>query len=77
MRGRLAEGETVLVHGAAGGIGTATLQVAKGLGARAIAVVSSDEKEQVARDAGADEVVRSDGPWKDEARSCRAAEPTW
>jgi NADPH2:quinone reductase len=68
MRGRLADGETVLVHGAAGGIGTATLQVAKGLGARTIAVVSSDEKEQVARDAGADEVVRSDGPWKDEAK---------
>jgi NADPH2:quinone reductase len=42
--------------------------VAKGLGARTIAVVSSDEKEQVARDAGADEVVRSDGPWKDEAK---------
>ena len=33
-----------------------------------IAVVSSDEKEQVAREAGADEVVRSDGPWKDEAK---------
>jgi NADPH:quinone reductase len=56
------------VHGAAGGVGTASLQVAKGLGARTIAVVSSDEKEQVARDAGADEVVRSDGPWKDEAK---------
>ena len=68
MRGRLADGETVLVHGAAGGIGTATIQVAKGLGARTIAVVSSDEKEQVARDAGADEVLRSDGPWKDEAK---------
>jgi NADPH2:quinone reductase len=68
MRGRLADGETVLVHGAAGGVGTATIQVAKGLGARTIAVVSSDEKEQVARDAGADEVVRSDGAWKDEAK---------
>ena len=67
-RGRLADGETVLVHGAAGGIGTATLQVAKGLGARTIAVVSSDEKEQVAREAGADEVLRSDGAWKDEAK---------
>jgi len=67
-RGRLEEGDTVLVHGAAGGIGTATLQVAKGLGARTIAVVSSDEKEGVARDAGADDVVRSDGPWKDEAK---------
>jgi NADPH2:quinone reductase len=67
-RGRLAEGETVLVHGAAGGVGTATLQVAKGLGARTIAVVSSDEKEAAAREAGADEVVRSDGPWKDQAK---------
>jgi NADPH:quinone reductase len=68
LRGRLAEGETVLVHGAAGGVGTATLQVAKGLGARTIAVVSSDDKERVARAAGADETVRSDGPWKDEAK---------
>jgi NADPH2:quinone reductase len=67
-RGRVSEGETVLVHGAAGGVGTATLQVAKGLGARTIAVVSSDEKERVARKAGADEVVRSDGAWKDEAK---------
>jgi NADPH2:quinone reductase len=69
LRGRLAEGETVLVHGAAGGVGTAALQVAKGLGARTIAVVSSDEKEAVARQAGADEVVRADGPWKDEAKA--------
>jgi NADPH2:quinone reductase len=68
LRGRLAEGETVLVHGAAGGVGTASLQVAKGLGARTIAVVSSDEKERVAREAGADEVVRSDGRWRDEAK---------
>jgi NADPH:quinone reductase len=68
MRGRLEEGETVLVHGAAGGVGTATIQVAKGLGARTIAVVSSDDKESIAREAGADEVVRSDGPWKDEAK---------
>ena len=68
QRGRLRAGETVLVHGAAGGVGTATLQVAKALGAKTIAVVSTDEKEQVARDAGADEVVRSDGPWKDQAK---------
>jgi len=68
LRGRLEEGETVLVHGAAGGVGTASLQVAKGLGARTIGVVSSDEKERVAREAGADEVVRSDGPWKDEVK---------
>jgi NADPH2:quinone reductase len=68
LRGRLAEGETVLVHGAAGGVGTASLQVAKGLGARAFAVVSSDGKEEVARAAGADEVLRADGPWKDQAK---------
>ena len=68
VRGRLTEGETVLVHGAAGGVGTASLQIARGLGARTIAVVSSDDKERVAREAGADEVVRSDGAWKDEAK---------
>src|SRR5271156_4597698 len=68
LRGRLREGETVLVHGAAGGVGTAALQVAKGLGARTIAVVSSDAKQEVALQAGADHVVRSDGPWKDEAK---------
>ncbi len=65
-RAQLEKGETVLVHGAAGGVGTAALQVAKGLGARTVAVVSSDAKEAVARQAGADEVVRSGGPWKDE-----------
>ena len=68
LRGRLKQGETVLVHGAAGGVGTAALQVAKGLGAKTIAVVSTDEKERIAREAGADEVVRSDGPWKDQAK---------
>jgi NADPH2:quinone reductase len=68
LRGRLADGETTLVHGAAGGVGTAALQVAKGLGARTIAVVSTDEKEPIAREAGADEVLRSDGPWKDQAK---------
>jgi NADPH2:quinone reductase len=73
IRGRLAEGETVLVHGAAGGVGTASLQVAKGLGARTIAVVSSDEKEKVARDAGADEVVRADG-FKDAVKELGGAD---
>jgi NADPH:quinone reductase len=68
LRGRLSQGDTVLVHGAAGGVGTAALQVARGLGARTIAVVSSEEKERVAREAGADEAVRSDGPWKDQAK---------
>jgi NADPH2:quinone reductase len=60
-RGGIAEGDIVLVHGAAGGVGTATIQVAKGYGARTIAVVSSAEKARVARDAGADEAVLVDG----------------
>src|SRR5580704_604079 len=68
LRGRLRAGETVLVHGAAGGVGTAALQVARGLGARSIAVVSTEEKGRVAEQAGADRVVRADGPWKDEAK---------
>jgi NADPH:quinone reductase len=68
LRGRVKAGETVLVHGASGGVGTAALQVARGLGARTIAVVSSEEKQRVAEQAGADEVVRSDGAWKDEAK---------
>lgn len=68
LRGRMREGEWVLVHGAAGGVGTAGLQVAKGLGGQTIAVVSNEAKEHVAREAGADHVVRSDGAWKDEAK---------
>jgi NADPH2:quinone reductase len=68
LRGRVKKGETVLVHGAAGGVGTAALQVAKGIGARTIAVVSSEAKQRVAEQAGADEVVRADGAWKDEAK---------
>ena len=67
-RGGLRDRETVLVHGAAGGVGTATLQVAKGLGARTIAVVSTEEKAAFARAAGADEVIV--GPdFRDEARA--------
>lgn len=62
VRGRLAEGETVLVHGAAGGIGTSTLRLAPALGAsRVIAVVSTEEKAEVARAAGATDVVLADG----------------
>ena len=60
-RAGLRADETVLVHGAAGGVGTATIQVAKGYGARTIAVVSTEEKGEFARAAGADEVVLVDG----------------
>ena len=68
IRSRLQPGERVLVHGAAGGLGTATLQVARGLGASTIAVVSSGEKERVAREAGADHVVRSDDRWREQVQ---------
>ncbi|KUH83072.1 MULTISPECIES: NADPH:quinone oxidoreductase family protein [unclassified Mycobacterium] len=61
-RGRLAEGEAVLVHGAAGGIGTSTLRLAPAWGAsRVIAVVSTEDKAEVARAAGATDVVLADG----------------
>jgi NADPH:quinone reductase len=69
MRGRLRAGESVLVHGAAGGVGTASLQVAKGMGARTIALVSSEAKAEVAREAGADEVVLLSDGWKDEVKA--------
>ncbi|MEO6997193.1 MAG: NADPH:quinone oxidoreductase family protein [Terracoccus sp.] len=60
-RAKLQFGETVLVHGAAGGIGTAATQLAKALGSRVIAVVSSEAKVGTARAAGADEVVLAGG----------------
>jgi len=53
-RGQLQPGETVLVLGAAGGVGTAALQIAKAAGARVIAAASSDEKCALCRELGAD-----------------------
>jgi len=55
-------GETVLVTGAAGGVGLAAVQVAKALGAGVVAAVSSAEKAAVAKASGADHVVRTDVP---------------
>ncbi|MFD1824875.1 MULTISPECIES: NADPH:quinone oxidoreductase family protein [Mumia] len=61
-RGHLRNGESVLVQGAAGGIGTASIQVAKAFGAgQVIAVVSTDAKGEVAVAAGADAYVLVDG----------------
>jgi NADPH2:quinone reductase len=60
-RGALRAGETVLVHGAAGGIGTAAIQLAKALDARVIAVVSSEAKADFVTTVGADDVVLADG----------------
>lgn len=56
-RGRLQPGESVLVMGAAGGIGSAAVQVAKGLKARVIAGVAGEHEIGVATEAGADEVI--------------------
>ncbi len=56
-RGRLAEGQTLLVLGAAGGVGLAAVELGKAFGARVVAAVSSEEKAQAARDAGADETL--------------------
>ena len=66
-RARLKRGETVLVHGGAGGVGTAACGVAAALGARVIAVVSTAEKAEVATAAGAHETLLVEG-FKDEVR---------
>lgn len=61
-RGDLKPGETVLVNGAAGGVGLAAVQLAKAYGATVLASVGSGEKAALAREAGADHVVRTDEP---------------
>jgi NADPH2:quinone reductase len=66
-RSHLAAGETVLVHGAAGGIGVACIQFAKARGATVIAVVSSEGKGEVATAAGADHWIPVEG-FKDAAK---------
>ena len=56
-RGRLKAGDTLLVLGAAGGVGLSAVELGKAYGARVVAAVSSAEKGAVAREHGADEVV--------------------
>ncbi|MEI2778277.1 MAG: NADPH:quinone oxidoreductase family protein [Tetrasphaera sp.] len=67
-RARVQPGEFVLVHGAAGGVGSAALDLAGSFGARAVAVVSSEEKEAVARRLGAEIVVRAGEGWLERVR---------
>jgi NADPH:quinone reductase-like Zn-dependent oxidoreductase len=63
-RGRLREGQTLLVLGAAGGVGMAAVEIGKAIGARVIAAASSLEKAEAAREAGADEaIVYPSGPF--------------
>ncbi|MFT4615533.1 MAG: NADPH2:quinone reductase [Bacteroidia bacterium] len=57
QRGNLRAGETLLVLGAAGGCGSAAVQIGKAMGARVIAGASSDEKCELARQSGADDVI--------------------
>jgi NADPH2:quinone reductase len=54
----LKAGDTALVHAAAGGVGLLLTQLAKHLGARVIGTTSTEEKAQLAREAGADEIIR-------------------
>ncbi len=56
-RGHIVAGQTLLVLGAAGGVGLAAIELGKAFGARVVAAVSSDEKAAAARDAGADETL--------------------
>ena len=56
-RAQLKAGETVLVLGAAGGVGTSAIQVAKGMGARVIAAASTDEKCELCKSIGADATI--------------------
>lgn len=68
-RGRIRGGETLLVLGAAGGIGLAAIQAGKKLGARVIAAASSEDRLVLCREAGADETVN----YQDENLGARIA----
>lgn len=73
-RGRLSSGETLLVLGAAGGVGLAAVELGKARGARVIAGVSNPEKARAAREAGADDcVIYPRGPFdKDDRKKLSA-----
>ena len=57
QRGRLKAGDRVLIHGAAGGIGSPAIQIAKLFGAQVIATASTDEKRRVCLEEGADYAI--------------------
>ena len=59
-RAKAVSGETVLILGASGGIGTASIQLSKIMGLKTICAVGSDDKEAYVRSLGADEVIRYD-----------------
>jgi len=73
-RGKLQAGQTLLVLGAAGGIGIASVEIGKALGARVIAAVSSEDKAQASRDVGADgALVYPAGPFDRDGQKALAA----
>jgi NADPH2:quinone reductase len=67
-RGSARAGETVLIHGAAGGVGSATIDVARGLGLKPIAVARGEEKLAVAREQGAERCIEAESDWLAEVR---------
>ena len=70
QRADLQPGEILLVLGAAGGVGIAAVELGKAMGARVIAAASTDAKLEVARNAGADELINySDGELKDKVKA--------
>src|SRR3546814_8399537 len=71
-RGQYKTGETVLVGGAAGGVGLAAVQIAKGMGAKVLACVRSDEEADLVRKSGADAVIALTRP--DRKETLRAQE---
>ncbi len=68
-RARLEPGETLLVHGASGGVGMATVEVGKLLGARVIAATGSPGKADALRAHGADHVVLTTGGFREEVKA--------
>lgn len=72
-RGGLRAGETLLVLGAAGGVGYAAVQVGKALGAKVIAIVSGPLKQEAALAAGADEALDTAGDWKSAVKELTGA----
>lgn len=70
QRGELQAGETLLVTGAGGGVGTTAIEIGKAMGARVIAAASSEEKLEIAKNLGADEVINySDGELKEKVKA--------
>ena len=73
-RGRIGEGDVLLVLGASGGVGIAAVELGKAFGARVVAAVSSQEKADFAKEAGADETVIYDrAPFDKDASKALAA----